>query len=234
MAMKLAVMQPYLFPYIGYFQLINAVDKFVIYDDVNFINKGWINRNKILINGKAYLFTVPLKDASQNKLIRDIEVVDDGNWRSKFLKTIEMSYKKAPYYGYVFPIVSKIILSVSKSISELIRQSIIEINQYLNIGTIIQDSSAIYNNRHLKAEDRIINICRKEGADQYINPSGGTELYSKERFEQEGITLSFMKSENIDYRQLSDTFVPWLSIIDVLMFNSTDKAGEYLDAYELI
>lgn len=234
MAIKLAVMQPYLFPYIGYFQLINAVDKFVIYDDVNFINKGWINRNRILVNGKAYLFTVPLKDASQNKLIRDIEVADDGNWRSKFLKTIEMSYKKAPYYDSIFPIISKIILSASKSISELIKQSIIEINQYLSIGTIIQDSSTIYDNRHLKAEDRIIDICRKEGADQYINPSGGTDLYSKERFKEEGIELLFLKPKPVNYKQFDNDFVPWLSIIDVLMFNSKETVGEYLLAYFLI
>jgi len=232
--MKIAIMQPYLFPYIGYFQLISAVDKFVILDDVNFINKGWINRNRILVNGKVHLFTVPLKEASQNRLIKDVEVSNDGIWGKKVLKTIEMNYKKAPYYDSISPIISKIILSASKSISELIRQSIVEVNQYLNIGTIIQDTSTVYDNRHLRAEDRIIDICRKEGADQYINPSGGTELYSKERFKSAGIDLKFLKSNPVSYRQFENEFVPWLSIIDILMFNSKDTVGEYLLAYSLI
>ncbi|MDR6194877.1 WbqC family protein [Siphonobacter sp. SORGH_AS_0500] len=101
--MTLAIMQPYLFPYIGYFQLLNAVDKFVIYDDVAFINRGWINRNSILNNGKAQLFTVPLKEASQNKLIHEISIDTDQKWRDKLLKTIQQNYKKAPHFAAVFP-----------------------------------------------------------------------------------------------------------------------------------
>jgi hypothetical protein len=232
--MKIAIMQPYLFPYIGYFQLMNAVDKFVIFDDVNYINKGWINRNRILVNGEAHMFTMPLKEASQNRLIRDIEVSEDGNWRNKFLKTVEMSYKKAPYYGSVIPIITNVILSEAKSISRLIRQSITEINRYLGISTMLQDTSAVYDNCHLKAEDRIIDTCRKERAGQYINPSGGTDLYSKERFKEEGIELLFLKPKPVNYKQFDNDFVPWLSIIDVLMFNSKETVGEYLLAYSLI
>lgn len=232
--MKLAIMQPYLFPYIGYFQLMNAVDKFVILDDVNYINKGWINRNRILVNGKAHLFTVPLKEASQNRQIRNIEVADDGKWRDKYLKTVELSYKKAPYYSSVFPILMNIILSATQSISELTRQSIIEINQYLNIGTIIQETSAVYDNRQLKAEDRIIDICKREGADQYINPTGGTELYSKEMFKRDGIDLLFLKSKPQRYGQFDNEFVPWLSIIDVLMFNSKEEIMDYLSSFDLM
>ncbi|MEO8664089.1 MAG: WbqC family protein, partial [Ignavibacteria bacterium] len=95
--MKLAIMQPYVFPYIGYFQLINAVDKFVLFDDVSFIKKGWINRNRILVNKQEYTFTIPLKKASQNKLIKDIEISEENNWRDKFLKTIEKSYCNASF-----------------------------------------------------------------------------------------------------------------------------------------
>lgn len=232
--MKIAIMQPYLFPYIGYFQLMNAVDKFVIFDDVNYINKGWINRNRILVNGEAHMFTMPLKEASQNRLIRDIEVSDDGNWRNKFLKTVEMSYKKAPYYSFVIPIITNVILSEAKSISKLIRQSIVEINRYLGISTKLQDTSAVYDNCYLKAEDRIIDICRKERAGQYINPLGGTALYSKERFMDEGIELLFLKLKTVNYKQFDNDFVPWLSIIDVLMFNSKETVGEYLLAYSLV
>ncbi|MDQ3534602.1 MAG: WbqC family protein, partial [Bacteroidota bacterium] len=122
--MRIAIMQPYLFPYIGYFQLINAVDKFVLLDDVNFINKGWINRNKLLINGKSCYFTVPLEKASQNKLIKDILIASDANWKGKLLKSIELAYKKAPHFGQIYTLVEKIIYSNYKTISELVHQSI--------------------------------------------------------------------------------------------------------------
>src|ERR1051325_10810193 len=115
--MRIAIMQPYLFPYIGYFQLINAADKFVILDDVNYINCGWINRNRILINGIDKLFTLPLKDASQNKSINAIEILADNPLKDKLLKTLELSYKKAPYFQVVFPLIQKIILNEERNLS---------------------------------------------------------------------------------------------------------------------
>ncbi|HEY0111260.1 MAG TPA: WbqC family protein, partial [Fibrella sp.] len=107
--MTLAIMQPYVLPYIGYIQLMNTVDTFVFYDDVAFINRGWVNRNRLLVNGKEYLFTIPLKEASQNKTIREIELANDPKWRGKLLKTIEQSYRKAPQYTVVMPMTERII-----------------------------------------------------------------------------------------------------------------------------
>ncbi|QJX47551.1 WbqC family protein [Hymenobacter taeanensis] len=232
--MKLAIMQPYLFPYIGYFQLLNIVDKFIIYDDVNFINKGWINRNNILVNNKASMFTVPLKEASQNKLIKDINVVNDNKWASKLMKSIELSYKKSPYFENVYPIVVNVIDGFSGSISTMAYDSIIQVSQYLEIYTNVVESSSVYNNAYLKGQDRILDICSKEKADCYINPIGGIDLYNKNEFNDRNIQLSFIKSNNVAYSQNSIEFVASLSIIDVLMNNSIDQVKCLLSQFTLI
>ncbi|MBC7408507.1 MAG: WbqC family protein [Arcicella sp.] len=232
--MKLGIMQPYIFPYIGYFQLINAVDKFVIYDDVNFINKGWINRNRILNNGKDSLFTIPLKEASQNKLINEIDVNWDSAWKSKFVKTLEQCYKKAPFYLEILPIIEQTLSVDNEPVSKVIEHNLKLICDYLGIKTEIVSSSAIYQNTHLKAQERILDICSQEKANQYINPIGGLELYDKDFFEAKNLKLNFIKSNAIEYTQFKNEFVPWLSMIDVLMFNSKEKIKEFLDNYELV
>ena len=232
--MTIAIMQPYIFPYIGYFQLIQAVDKFVIYDDVNFINKGWINRNRILVGGKEHLFTIPLKDASQNRLIYEVELSESEPWRKKLLKTIQQSYQKAPNYSTVFPIVEEIVIFDTGTINELIIHCLKSICGYLSIKTEIVDSSSVYNNTDLKAQERILDICRQEGAQHYINPVGGMELYDKSKFSAQGIRLNFIKSTAGSYPQYKNAFVPWLSIIDILMFNDLETINSLLKEYELI
>jgi len=231
--MKLAIMQPYLFPYIGYFQLMNAVDKFVIYDDVNFINRGWVNRNRILVNSKEHMFTVPLKNASQNVLIKDLELIEPGKWKNKFLKTLEHAYGKAPFFEKVFSIVNKVINTKSKFIKDWHLNSFRLINNYLGINTIIVESSSIYNNQSLKGQDRILDICIKEKTNQYINPIGGKELYSSEIFRDHHIKLNFLATEKLYYNQFSNDFVPDLSIIDIMMFNSLDRINNNLSLYTL-
>lgn len=232
--MKIAIMQPYILPYIGYFQLIKAVDKFIIYDDVNFINRGWINRNRLLVGGKDSLFTIPLKEASQNKLIHEIEVNWDAAWKSKFLKTLEQSYKKAPFYADVLPLVQASLALDNVPISEVIVENLRILCSYLDIKTEIIASSRSYNNQHLKAQERILDICLQEKAHQYINPIGGIELYDKTVFEEKGTVLNFIKAKAISYPQFKNEFVPWLSILDVLMFNSVAQIQVFLEEYELV
>lgn len=232
--MTIAIMQPYIFPYIGYFQMIKAVDKFVIYDDVNFINKGWINRNRILVSGAPHLFTIPLKEASQNKLIHEIELSADASWRKKLLKTIQQSYLKAPNYSKVFQLIEEVVHLEAGNISDLNLYGLKKVAEYLSISTEIVRSSRIYDNTHLKGQDRILDICRQENADRYINAIGGMELYDKAIFEAEKIELSFIKCKDISYSQFKNAFVPWLSIIDVLMFCDIESITAYLDLYELI
>lgn len=230
---KIAVMQPYLFPYIGYFQLLNAADKFVILDDVNFIKKGWINRNKILINNEPAYFTIPLVKSSQNRLIKDIEISYENNWQEKLVKTIERSYCKAPFYKDATELISKIILKKENKISGLIYFSLLEIRNYLGLKTEIVKSSGIYSNNELKGEERIIDICLKESSKRYFNPIGGIELYSKNFFSEKGICLNFIKTNKIEYQQFGNEFFDSLSIIDVLMFNPKKKVLEFLNEYEI-
>ena len=230
--MKIAVMQPYLFPYIGYFQLLNAVDKFVVFDDVNFIKKGWINRNNILVNRQKYLFTVPLKDASQNKLIKEIQIAE-GDWQEKFLKTVAQSYKKAEFFDDTFALIEKIMLSGESFLAKLILQSLRLFKDALKINAEIVPSSEIYNNRELKAQDRILDICKQENATKYINPVGGTELYDRQIFSENGVKLFFLKTQPFSYRQFGEEFAPNLSIIDVLMFNGFSKTREFLSRFTL-
>ena len=231
--MKLAIMQPYIFPSIGYFQLMSAVDKFVIYDDVNFINRGWVNRNRILVNSKEHMFTVPLKKASQNVLIKDLELIVSEKWKNKFLKTLEHAYGKAPFFENVFSIVYKVINTKSKFIKDWHLKSFRLINKYLGIDTIIVESSSIYKNKILKGQNRILDICIKEKTDQYINPIGGKELYNSELFMNHGIKLNFLETEELNYNQFSSEFVPWLSMIDVMMFNTLDKINNNLALYKI-
>lgn len=229
--MTLAIMQPYFFPYIGYWQLISAVDTFVIFDDVNFIKKGYINRNSILANEKAQLFTLELIGASQNKLINEIEV---GNNSQKLLKTIEIAYKKAPYFSDVFPMIEDILNNKEKNLSKFIGHSLEQISNYLKLHTKFIYSSDIKKENSLKAQDKIIDICKKLEATDYINAIGGQELYDKAKFKEQNINLNFLKTELTEYKQFKNDFIPYLSIIDILMFNRVSEVKQLLCKYELV
>jgi len=224
-------MQPYFLPYIGYFQLIKAVDKYVIYDDVNYINKGWVNRNNILLNGQKYLFTLSLLGASQNKLINEILVEQN---QSKLLKTLENAYKKAPYFENVFPVIQNIFDYDDKNLAKFVGNSIMQIADYLNIKTEFIYSSEINKDNALKGQEKILYICKILNATNYINAIGGQELYDREIFKQNHIELNFLQTEIVDYKQLKNEFVPYLSILDVLMFNSAEDINVMLDKFELI
>ena len=231
--MRVGIMQPYFFPYIGYFQLLNCVDKFVIYDDVSFIKRGWINRNRILINSEPKYITVPLVKQSQNKYINETLVDQTGNWRKTMLRTLEYSYKKATQFARVYPCIEQVICTPHRTIAGLTLAGVQVIADYLDIETSIVHSSSVFQNQQLKGQDRILDICLQSGATHYVNPENGSGLYSKETFSSEDISLSFLKTSQIEYRQFSDSFFPYLSIIDVLMHNSKAEAIELLGRYTL-
>lgn len=224
-------MQPYAFPYIGYFQLINATDQFVIYDDVNYIKSGWINRNMILINGKKNYINISLTGASQNKLINELDVSDDF---IKFLKTIKMAYAKAPHFEEVYELLSSICKFDDKNLSKFLGNSILEIFNYLKIDKSIEYSSNLSKNNALRGQSKVIDICKTLDADRYINAIGGQELYEKNDFISSGIELNFLKTHFKEYKQFKNEFIPGLSIIDVLMFNTVQDITEFLAGYELI
>jgi hypothetical protein len=229
--MKIAIMQPYLFPYIGYFQLIKSVDKFVVYDDVNYIKQGWINRNRILLNNKDFLLGLNLEGASSFKLINEINV---GSNTVKILKTIEQAYLKAPFYLEIFPLVQSILLQKEQNLARYIYNQLSWLCQYLDIKTEFVFSSTIDKDNALRGQDKVISICKKLGGHTYVNSSGGQDLYSKIDFSRHQLDLLFVKSRMISYPQYNNEFIPWLSIIDVLMFNSKDQVKLFLDEYDLI
>jgi hypothetical protein len=229
-------MQPYLFPYLGYFQLMHAVDRFVIYDDVAFIKQGWVNRNRMLVNGRASFFSVPVKHASSFTLIRDT-AIDDGpqnrRWAEKLLKTFDNAYRRAPEFARVFPLIEAVFALKTSRVAAVAVVSLKAVADFLEIRTACVDTSSVYGNAHLKGEERVVAICRAESATEYVNAIGGRDLYSRERFEAAGVRLRFIEPRPIEYRQFKDPFVPWLSIIDVLMFNPRDEVRGMLDACDL-
>lgn len=232
--MKTAIMQPYFFPYLGYFQMLNAVDKFVVYDDVNYIKNGWINRNNILLNGNKHLITLPLIEASSFKLINEIQITDKKTVKEKLLKTIYHAYSKAPYFNDIYEIIEKTINHKSQNIAQAITFSFEEIKKYLDLKTEILVSSSINKDNNLKGEQKVINIVKNLGGNIYINAIGGVELYNKEHFKRNGIELYFIKMNDIKYEQFKNDFVSNLSFIDILMFNSPGEIKLMLEDYILV
>lgn len=229
--MKVGIMQPYFFPYIGYWQLLNAVDKYVVYDDVNYIKNGWINRNRILINGQPHWFTLPLDKASPFNLINEINISSENKVKEKMLKTLHMAYHKAPFFNEVFPLVEKTIF-YSLNLSESLFFSIQEITKYLGIRTELILSSTLNKDNTLKGKNKVLSICKLLNADVYLNAIGGQDLYDKQEFQEHDLKLEFLQTDKVIYKQLKNQFVPNLSIIDVLMFNSAEQVNNLLNLYE--
>lgn len=232
--MNIAIMQPYFFPYIGYWQLINAVDKFVILDDVNYIVRGWINRNRILINEEAHYINLPVLSPSQNKLINEVFLNEEYILYEKLLRKIELAYKKAPYFDDVYKLIEEVICYEERNLTKFLEFSLITINKFLGINTEILLSSNIIKDSSLKGEQKIIDICKILKTDRYINPIGGTSLYSKDNFLEHYLELKFLKTDDIKYKQFNSSFIPWLSIIDVIMFNDRKKIEGMLNSYSLV
>lgn len=228
------IMQPYFFPYIGYFQLIETVDEFVIYDNIQYTKKGWINRNRLVQNGKDTLFSLPLKKDSDYLDIRDREISESFSYL-KFNAKVESAYRNAPYFSDVFPLIKNIIAFENNNLFQFVSNSIELTCDYLNIETNIKKSSDISIDHNEKAQNKVINICIQEQADTYINPIGGLDLYSKNTFIENNIDLKFIKTKTLEYPQKTNTFIPSLSIIDVMMFNSPDVIkSDLLTQFELV
>lgn len=232
--MKIGIMQPYFFPYIGYWQLVNLVDEFVVFDDVNYIKKGWINRNRIVINDREQWINLFICNASQNRLIKDTKLMQTLEDNQRLLNTIKMAYHKAPYFELVYPLLKDILSYDSKDLSSFLLNQLKQVCVYLRIQTKMILSSDIPKKTELRGEEKILEICKKRNADHYINAIGGEHLYNKKKFNDNGIELSFLKTSNICYSQFKEKFWPDLSIIDVMMFNSTEKITSFLNQCILI
>ena len=231
--MKLGIMQPYFMPYIGYWQLLALVDTFVVYDNIQFTKKGWINRNRFLRNGKDSIFTIPVKRDAEYLDVVQRSVADEFD-RDKLLNQLAAGYQKAPFFKTVFPVITSIVRAEKRNLFDYIHQSILATAGYLGIKTPIVVSSAIdCDHRSLRGESKVIALCKAMGATEYINPIGGRELYSESTFAAQGIALKFIKTRPICYQQYSEAFVASLSIIDVMMFNSRESIRAMLNEYDL-
>lgn len=234
MGQKTAIMQPYFLPYIGYWQLINAVDEFVVYDTIEYTKKGWINRNRYLLNGHDEMFSLSLKKDSDYLHVKDRELAPSFE-RDKLVRQLKEPYRKAPNFAAHFPLIEDIILCPENNLFAYIENSIQKLCAFLDIKTKLTRSSDIHNGHEkLKGQNKVIEICKALGTKTYINAIGGTALYTADDFKKNGMELHFLQTKNIQYPQFGNTFVPHLSILDVLMFNDREQVLSFLHAYDLV
>lgn len=234
--MRLAIMQPYLFPYIGYFQLIAAVDAFVIHDDVQFIKGGWINRNRILLNGKPAYITLPVAkgesglDINQRYFRPGEKFTQD---KAALLRQIEGAYRMAPHFPETIELVRECFKCSATNVAAFVANLVGIVCEHLDIRTPLTRSSALDKDERLAGQDRVIAINKLLGASEYMNPSGGSRLYDKKYFSENGLTLKFVRPQEIAYPQFDAPFVPSLSIVDILMFNSLEAARHLLTKFDV-
>jgi hypothetical protein len=220
-------MQPYFLPYAGYFQLIAAVDRFVLYDAVKYTKKGWINRNRMLRNGTPALFTLPLRHAPDELDIRDREIAPEFRGE-RLLAQVVGAYRRAPQVEPTLALLERILATEERNLFDFLERSIRLVCEHLGITTEILASSAAATGQGLRGQDRVLAICEAVGTDRYVNAIGGVELYAAEAFQARGIELRFLQSRKIEYVQFGDVFVPQLSILDVLMFNPQPVVREII------
>ena len=230
--MILAGNQPYFLPYISYWQLIHAADVFYIGDDFAYIRHGWINRNRILFQGAPEYFGIEVAKENSLRLCSELKVAPIN--KRKKLTTLYHAYHRAPFYEIGAKLAEEILDCREESLSEFLIASIKTICRYLEIDTPIHRTSELEGNNSFRREERIYDMCRRLGADTYINAIGGRELYRVDAFQKQGIDLRFINTEDIVYQQFGDPFVEKLSILDVIMFNAKDRIKEMLNRYELI
>lgn len=229
--MKIGIMQPYFLPYIGYWQLMNAVDKYVILDDVNYIKRGWINRNRILLNGKDHLFTLPLLKADAFRHINENTLAPVPR---SLRQTIDLAYRRAPHYAEVVPLVDELLGNGERNLAKFVGHSIRRVADYLDIRPEFCYASEIDHDPKLKAQDMILDIVKRLGGDVYYNAIGGQGLYDRARFAAEGVTLGFVRPTLCPYAQFGDEFVPGLSVLDVMMFCDRPQLREQLESFEVV
>jgi hypothetical protein len=213
---------------------MNAVDEFVIYDNIEYTKKGWINRNRILNNGIDSFITIPLKKDSDYLNVRERFLADSWSVeRKKMLNKITESYRKAPNFADVYGFIEKSILYEDYNLFNFVLNSLNLIKEYLEIRTPFVISSTVPIDHSLKSKEKVIEICKARGLDIYVNPIGGRQLYNKVDFESEGIKLHFLKTGEIKYNQFNNEFIPYLSIIDLMMFMKKQDVKQALGVFSL-
>lgn len=237
--MKLGIMQPYFMPYIGYFALVKYCDKWIIFDDIQYIERGWVNRNRIIHPNKCedVYISIPLEKHSRSIFIKDVKINKNTDYINKILGQVKAAYKKrAPYFKEVYELLEEILNYNTEYLSELNVYSMKKVCEYLNIDFKYE----IFSQMNLEIDtvndpgEWALNISKSLKASEYINPTGGTELFDKEKFNKNNIKLKFLKPNLKEYNQRKSSFIEGLSIIDVMMFNDKNEINKMLDDYEII
>ena len=223
-------MQPYFAPHLAYFQLLRAADRFVIYDDVQFIKGGWINRNRILVQGEPRMLTVPLSGASAHKVISEIGL---SGGHAALLRTVRDAYARAPFRDETLAVLEEILEYADTDLADFAGRSVIRFAEHLGLTTRIDWSSRLDYDRSERGEERLLAMLGSLGASRYVNSSGGRALYDAHRFARDGIELRFLSPQIEPYPQRAPEFVPGLSIIDVLMSVGSGGARRRLEQYAL-
>ena len=232
--MKLAIMQPYFFPYLGYFQLMAMSDVFVLHDDVQYIKGGWVNRNRILLNGADRMITFPVQKGAYDLAINERNYVDGNQPRRDILNLVKQAYARSPCYREIFPIVEELLHYEDSNVARFNENLIRRIADYLGLACSIITSSGLEKDDSLAGEARVLEICKRLGATGYTNPQGGQTLYDTATFRAAGIALRFLVMRPVPYAQRSPGFMPYLSIIDVLMELGAAGIRPYLAEFDLV
>ena len=237
--MTIGIMQPYFMPYIGYISLIKHTDRFILFDTVQFIRHGWIERNRMLKQNEGWQYIqVPLiKQDGRDTLIKDIKINNKEDWKRKILAQIQHYKKVAPYYRRVVALLEDIFANDFEDITTLNKVSLECICKYLGFERNLE----IFSQMHLDIDaanapdEWALNICKAiDGTTEYINPIGGLSFFDRNKYENAGIKISFQQMEITQYSQKRDVFEPGLSILDVMMWNDVDEINRMLDKFELV
>lgn len=237
--MTLGIMQPYFMPYIGYISLIKHTDRFILFDTVQFIRHGWIERNRMLKQNEGWQYIqVPLiKHDGRDTLIKDIKINNKEDWKRKILAQIQHYKKVTPYYRRVVALLEDIFANDFEDITTLNKVSLECICKYLGFERNLE----IFSQMHLDIDaanapdEWALNICKAiDGTTEYINPIGGLSFFDRNKYENAGIKISFQQMEITQYSQKRDVFEPGLSILDVMMWNDVDEINRMLDKFELV
>jgi len=235
--MKLAIMQPYFLPYIGYISLVKHTDRFVLFDTVQFIRHGWIERNRVLKDSGWQYIKVPLQKHSLNTKIQEIKINNVENWRDKIFAQLQYYKRIAPYYAETIEVIKKGMAEKTDSITKLNYCMLQSVCKYLHISF----NCSIFSEMDINIEaanepdEWALNICKAMGYDEYWNPPNGKSFFDPAKYVKAGIKLVFLEQVLSVYPQGKGraNFEPGLSIVDVMMFNPVEAVNAMLDDYRI-
>jgi hypothetical protein len=213
---------------------MHAVDVFVFHDDAQYIKAGWVNRNRILLNSEPSWLTLPVNKGATSLPIDQRYYALDDNAVVAIKNRLRGCYAQAPEYDAIYPLLCGLLDYTDSNVASFNANLLIAIARKLGIGCNFASSSAMHVPMGLKGQDKVIDMCRRIGATRYINPIGGLALYNGEAFSDTGIELRFLQANPTGYAQFGSTYQPFLSIIDVLMFNPIERVRTMLDDYRLV